>query len=56
MLKPKKKLFASFDKLSGFNPEDNIEKLEFEHFLFPGILLISGLFLASIIFLCEMYI
>ena len=26
MLKPKKKLFASFDKLSGFNPEDNIEK------------------------------
>ena len=55
-MKPKRKLFASFDKISGFTPEDDIKKLGFEHFLFPAILLLNGLFLALIVFLCEMYI
>ena len=56
MMKPKRKLFASFDKISGFTPEDDIKKLGFEHFLFPGIVHLNGLFLSVIVFLCEICI
>ena len=56
MTKPKRKLFASLDKISASALEDGIEKLGLEHFIFPNSLLLSGLFAAFIVFLCEICI
>ena len=47
------KLYAAFEEVSGFNPEDDVEVFRPEHFTLPAYFLLAGLSAASLIFLAE---
>lgn len=48
-------LLKDFDEISGFLAEDDLEKIGLEHFLLPVIILLAGLLVSLIIFICEKY-
>ena len=48
-------LLKDFDEISGFLAEDDLEKIGLEHLLLPVIILLAGLLVSLIIFICEKY-